>query len=449
MSGKETQRIRDPVHGLIVFGGGNDAHQNETDRIAWRLLNTREFQRLRRIRQLGFSDLVYPGATHSRLAHAIGVYHTARRLIEVIRRRQDKTHDDKERARVVLLATLLHDIGHGSFSHVFEHAPYASKRHEDWGAEIVQGETEVNHQVLREVDEVLPEHIGALLKEEIPKDFYATVVSSQFDADRLDYVQRDRLMTGVEFAHLDFDWLLDCLEVGTITIDQDEPVEVPCLYLNFKGVQVAEEYLQARFRFYTMVYMHKTTRAAEKMLDALLKTVTKDLRNCELARRDPILRYFTSESPSLGSYLDLDDAAVWATLAALAESPSHPLASDLARRLRERRLYKCFDIGIQDSSGGNLYNRFRRKLRESHTEKYNTLLFDDAKIALYKWYDFADSSVLNKVLVKTRAEDQEPRDIADVSSIVSALREEERIQRVYAPDQNQIEEVRQIMEEVR
>ncbi len=302
--------------------------------------------------------------------------------------------------------------------------------------------------MLREVDEVLPEHIGALLKEEIPKDFYATVVSSQFDADRLDYVQRDRLMTGVEFAHLDFDWLLDCLEVGTITIDQDEPVEVPCLYLNFKGVQVAEEYLQARFRLYTMVYMHKTTRAAEKMLDALLKTVTKDLRNCELARRDPVLRYFTSESPSLGSYLDLDDAAVWATLAALAESPSHPLASDLARRLRERRLYKCFDIGIQDSSGGNLYNRFRRKLRESHTEKYNTLLFDDAKVALYKWYDFADSSVLNKVLVKTRAEDQEPRDIADVSNIVPALREEERIQRVYAPDQNQIEEVRQIMEEV-
>ncbi len=95
-----------------------------------------------------------------------------------------------------------------------------------------------------------------------------------------------------------------------------------------------------------------------------------------------------------------------------------------------------------------MYNRFRRKLRESHTEKYNTLLFDDAKIALYKWYDFADSSVLNKVLVKTRAEDQKPRDIADVSSIVPALREEERIQRVYAPDQNQIVEVRQIMEEV-
>ena len=119
MSDKKTQRIRDPVHGLVVFGGGNDPHQNDTDRIAWRLLNTREFQRLRRIRQLGFSDLVYPGATHSRLAHAIGVYHTARQLIEVIQRRQDQPHD-KERARVVLLAALLHDIGHGPFSHVFE-----------------------------------------------------------------------------------------------------------------------------------------------------------------------------------------------------------------------------------------------------------------------------------------------------------------------------------------
>ena len=447
MNDKETQRIRDPVHGLIVFGGGNDAHRNETDRIAWRLLNTREFQRLRRIRQLGFSDLVYPGATHSRLAHAIGVYHTARRLVEVIRRRQDETNEDKERTRVVLLAALLHDIGHGPFSHVFEHAAYSvglKKRHEDWSADIIQGDTEVN-QVLRKVDAALPERIGALLKGEEPKDIYATVVSSQFDADRLDYVQRDRLMTGVEFAHLDFDWLLDCLEVGSTTIDdRDELVQEPCLYLNFKGVQVAEEYLLARFRLYTMVYMHKTTRAAEKMLDALLKTVAEDLRNCELARRDPVLRYFTSESPTLGSYLDLDDAAVWATMTALAElSSSHPLVSNLARRLRERRLYKCFDIGIRDNPGDNLYNRFRHKLSEEYTEKYDTLLFDNEEVALSKWSDLMSSPV-NKVLVKTRAEDQEPRDIADVSSIVSALRRAERIQRIYAPDQTQIEEIKKI-----
>ena len=447
MSDKKTQRVRDPVHGLVVFGGGNDPHQNETDHIAWRLLNTREFQRLRRIRQLGFCDLVYPGATHSRLAHAIGVYHTARRLIEVIRRRQDGTYDP-ERARVVLLAALLHDIGHGPFSHVFEHAAKAaglSKRHEDWGAEIVQGDTEVNH-VLREVDETLPEYVGALLKEENPEDIYATIVSSQFDADRLDYLQRDRLMTGVQFAHLDRDWLLDCLEVGSITIGEKEPVAAPCLYLNFKGVRVAEEYLEARFRLYTMVYMHKTTRAAEKMLDVLLRTAAKDLRGDELARRDPILRYFTSEKPLLDSYLNLDDAAVWSTLAALASS-SHTQVSELADRLRHRRLYKCFDVGVLDEPGGNLYNRFRHTLRKGHTEKYGSYLFDDATAALYKWYSFEDSSALNKILVKTPVDDPEPKDIATVSGVVRSLRDAERIQRVYASDEDQVNTLRKIMRE--
>ena len=447
MSDKETQRVRDPVHGLVVFGGGNDPHQNETDRIAWRLLNTREFQRLRRLRQLGFSDLVYPGATHSRFAHAIGVYHTARHLIEVIRRRQDGTYDP-ERARVVLLAALLHDIGHGPFSHVFEQSARAAglkKRHEDWGSEIVEGDTEVN-QVLKEVDKTLPENVSALLKEENPEDIYSTIVSSQFDADRLDYLQRDRLMTGVQFAHLDRDWLLDCLEVGSITIGEDEPVPAQCLYLNFKGVRVAEEYLEARFRLYTMVYMHKTTRAAEKMLEALLSTAAKVLRDHELARQDPTLRYFTSGSPSLDSYLDLDDAAVWTTLSALALS-SHNQVSELASRLRDRRLYKCFDVGVLDESGGNMYWRLRRVLRERYPDKYDSLLFDDETVTLYKWYDFRDASALNKVLVKVHPNQAEPIDIASESKIVRALRDAERIQRVYASDQGQVNTLRGIMQE--
>ena len=363
MIDNETSRIRDPVHGLIVFGDRNDKAGNETDDIAWRLLNTPEFQRLRRIRHLGFSDLVYPGATHSRFAHAVGVYHTARLLIEVIRRRLKNREFDKERATVALLAALLHDIGHGPLSHVFEQASQATggtKRHEDWSAEILQGDTEVNS-ILQEVDKGLPREISAVIKEEEPKDIYATVVSSQFDADRLDYLQRDRLMTGVEFAHLDRDWLFDCLEVGSVTIDEDAPVRVPCLYLNLKGLQVAEEYLEARFRLYKAVYMHKTTRAAEKMLGSMLKTFTLDYRDSQLAQQEPLLRYFVDESPSLGSYLELDDASVWTTLATLAASSDTHVA-ELASRLRERRLYKCLDVGMQaqDEAQGNLYLRFRR-----------------------------------------------------------------------------------------
>lgn len=414
MIDSKTWRIRDPVHGLIVFGDGNDNAQNETDEIAWRLLNAPEFQRLRRIRHLGFSDLVYPGATHSRFAHAVGVYHTARLLIEVIRRRLKNQDFNEARARVALLAALLHDIGHGPLSHVFEQAAQATgrkKRHEDWSAEIIQGDTKVNS-ILQESDTALPTEISAVIKEEEPKDIYATVVSSQFDADRLDYLQRDRLMTGVEFAHLDLNWLLDCLEVGPITVEMDGPEEIQCLYLNFKGLQVAEEYLEARFRLYKAVYMHKTTRAAEKMLCSMLETFSRDSQDSQLAKQEPFLQYFTDESPTLGSYLELDDASVWTTVAALATS-SHTHVAELASRLRQRRLYKCFDIGIRDKPQGNLYNRCRRKLSAEYKE-YDSLLLDDAEVVFYRWYDFDDSSALNKVLVKTRGEEQEPQDIANV-----------------------------------
>ena len=450
---REVQRVRDPVHGLIVFGGGSDPYQNETDLIAWRLLNTREFQRLRRIRQLGFSDLVFPGATHSRFAHSIGVYHVARQLVDVVERRQLEQDEqpDKERARVVLLAALLHDIGHGPFSHVFEEVATDLKlpgRHEDLGADIIQGDTEING-VLQEVDKELPKQIGALLKDKDPEDVYTTIVSSQFDADRLDYLQRDRLMTGVGFAHLDFDWLIDCLEVGSVTIGSGKDLaEVPCLYLGPKGLQVAEEYLEARFRLYTMVYMHKTTRAAEKMLAALLTKAVKCLADDSLMQTNPVLRYLAPGGTplDLGAYLDLDDASVWSAIAALESLKQHPRISKLAGRLRHRDLYKCLDIGSRDRQEGNLYNRFRRKLQSTCQGGDGHVLFDDASVTLYKRYGFKDASALNTVLVKAHITDSEPRDIAVESSVVKAFRDAERIQRVYAPDQEDIARLQKIME---
>ena len=444
---RRTQRIRDPVHGLIVFGGSTDRHRNETDLIAWRLLNTLEFQRLRRIRQLGFSDLVFPGATHSRFAHSVGVYHMARRLADVIARRLSGKRD-LDRERVVLLAALLHDIGHGPFSHAFEAVAGAAglrRRHEGWSAEIVREDTSVNR-VLREADETLPKKIGTLLREEEEKDIYSAIVSSQFDADRLDYIQRDRLMTGVEFGHIDCDWLLDCLEVGTVTVGTDDPVEVPCLYLGPKGVQVAEEYLEARSRLYRMVYMHKTTRAAEKMLEALLGSVASRMKDSELARQEPVMRYLTSENPTLDYYLPLDDSTIWAALSIYSGLPD-PNVSELAKRLRNRILYKCVDIGVHDTPGGNLYSRFRRTLDQSCPNWQNEILFDDATVAPYKWYNF-DEYALNKVLVKTQEDMAEPTDILDVSNIVKTLRSESHIQCAYAPDAEWTTALQKILVEV-
>ena len=443
----ETFRIRDPVHGLIVFGGSGDHHRDETDRIAWRLLNTPEFQRLRRIRQLGFSELVFPGATHSRFAHSIGVYHTARRLADVVAHRRGAPDPDRE--RIALLAALLHDIGHGPFSHVFESVgrKVPRKGHEDWSAEIVLGDTEVNR-VLRNADERLPDSVAKLLKAEIPEDIYASIVSSQLDADRLDYVQRDRLATGVDFAHIDRDWLFDCMDVGSITIGEREPYTVPCLFLGPKGLEVAEEYLEARFRLYRMVYMHKTTRAAEKMLETVLKRAN-EAAPANTVRSDPLLRYFAASAPTLGAYLALDDSTVWAALAALAEG-SIPTASDIAGRLRGRQLYKCVDVGVRGEPGGNLYGRFRKALNESTIQHRRDVLYDDPTITFYKLYDFSDPSALGKVLIKPRSDMPEPVDVLDHSAVVAALKHAryDRFARVYAPDAETADEVRELLREV-
>ena len=198
--------------------------------------------------------------------------------------------------------------------------------------------------------------------------------------------------------------------------------------------------------------MHKTTRAADKMLEALLKAAASSLRNDSLARREPVLRYLTAATPSLDAYLRLDDAAVLAALVEYAEC-STPRVAELAGRLRDRNLYKCLEVGSRDEPQGNLYLQFRRELNERCIEWAGDLLFDDeSTVTPYMWYDFNDSSALNKVLVKARADRSEPKDIAEVSPIIKALYNNGRpgrVQRVYAPDREKIEDLGKILQEVR
>ena len=190
-----TQRVRDPVHGLIVFRA-----ENKLDQLAWRLLDAPEFQRLRRIRQLGVSEFVFPNATHTRFAHSVGVFHTARKLVEIIQREirdVDQTFDDG-RAEVAVVAALLHDLGHGPFSHAFESVQRSrgiGKKHETWSAEIIQN---AGGGIRLLLDDHRPgsgfcEEVAKLIETDDPTDIYHAVVSSSFDADRLDYLRRDRL----------------------------------------------------------------------------------------------------------------------------------------------------------------------------------------------------------------------------------------------------------------
>lgn len=182
MTLEPTKRIRDPIHGLIVFN-----LSDEIDQAAWELIDTAEFQRLRRVKQLGVSEFTFPGATHTRFAHCIGVFHVARRLMKVAEKSFAPGAHSAHRMRVALLAALLHDLGHGPFSHAFEEAekarlrafPGAYKNHEKWTADIITNpKGHIEPILTRRFGSSMAGEIAKLLTSE-PADVYAAVVSTK------------------------------------------------------------------------------------------------------------------------------------------------------------------------------------------------------------------------------------------------------------------------------
>ena len=174
----KAERIRDPIHDLIEFS------TDEFERQCWKVVQTPPFQRLRRIKQLGFSEFVYPGATHSRLAHSLGVFNTARQLAAVVKSRRGAAFD-AQAANLAVASALVHDVGHGPFSHAFEGALKGlriGRPHEEWTEKIVL-ETEVRD-ALEGFVPAFSTKVASLFERETPADIYSSIVSSQFDADR-------------------------------------------------------------------------------------------------------------------------------------------------------------------------------------------------------------------------------------------------------------------------
>ncbi len=341
-SSNKPQRIRDPVHDLIEFSTG------AFDQMCWRIIQTRPFQRLRRIKQLGFSELVYPGATHSRFAHSVGVFETARRLAKVIEELQGDGYD-RLRAFEAIAAALVHDLGHGPFSHAFEEVFEALgiEAHEAMSDRLIQ-ETEVKDE-LNGFSPDFATKVAKIVSDKVPADIYAAIVSSQFDSDRLDYMRRDRLMSGVQSSAIDFAWLMANLEVQRVSIGQDESKvkEVETLVVGQKATLAAEAYVLGLFHLYPTVYFHKTTRGAEKLLTALLsRTLRLALdspgNKAGLAEAHPLVRY-AREPDNLNYFCDLDDTVVWGALPLLAEAEDK-CVSELAHRLINRRLFKAIDV---------------------------------------------------------------------------------------------------------
>ena len=449
------QRIRDPVHGLIVFSGSDEFEQ-----LIWSLINTPEFQRLRRIKQLGFSELVYPGATHTRFSHSVGVYYAARELVGLLRNILGSSFS-QEKANVAICAALLHDLGHGPFSHTFEgveKARGARKKHESWTVEIITGETGVG-KILSDYDVKLRHDVSILLEREYPVDIYSSIVSSQFDADRIDYLRRDKLMTGTEHGGFDWAWLLNNLEIENITIggeDEQEPFEVEGLILGAKGLKAAEGYLLGRSHLYTQVYMHKATRGAEKMLEHLLSRlfsliIDGDAKKTGLPNNHPLIQYFSEGGDKLENYLLLDDAVIWGSLSLMEDSEDERLA-ELAMRLRNRILYKCFDVGAQaEIIGSDTKGKFRKLLSEALANGRilaGDVLQDRATVSAYKFRDYESPDALTKVTIRLPDGSGHHEDVARLSPVINALGDE-KIFRVYARHPGAMTELTKIWQEVK
>lgn len=343
------QRIRDPLHNLVEFG------TSQFESVLWRVIQTRPFQRLRRIKQLGFSEFVYPGATHTRFAHCVGVFHTARHLMQIIERHiRSSGHQFKDhQAQVALAAALVHDLGHGMFSHAFEEVGKALNlpmaQHESVSDVLIR-KGEVSDVLTKEMGSGFANDVADVIKQGRPGNLYDAVVSSQFDADRLDYMQRDRLMTGVQNSGIDFRWLMANLEIGEIPVGVDDEAagkKIETFVLGPKAFYAAETYVLALFQLYPTIYLHKATRAAEKLFSILMLQIVRLVRDGKFDRTGlpathPMVR-FAEEPDSLDHALSLDDTVFWGALPMMATA-SDELISEIALCLRDRRLPKCIDI---------------------------------------------------------------------------------------------------------
>lgn len=319
--------FRDPVHNDIVI----------TEQVIYDLINTPEFQRLRRIKQLGTTGYTFHGGEHSRFSHCLGVYDIARRLVERFNTSYDhvwKTED----SLLTMTAALLHDIGHGAYSHTFERL--FDTDHEDMTRRIITSPETSIHQVLCQVSPHFPEKVAAVIGHTYPNRQVEELISSQIDADRMDYLLRDSYFTGVSYGQFDLTRILSIIQ----------PLENGIAFA-YNGLHAVEDYLIRRYQMYMQVYFHPASRAIEVLLQNLLKRA-KFLypdHKAYFQLTSPNLVPFFEQTFDLKDYLSLDDGVMNAYFQTWQTSPDKILA-DLARRLVNRQVFKSvtFDEADKD-----------------------------------------------------------------------------------------------------
>jgi HD superfamily phosphohydrolase len=308
--------FNDPIYGFITIPNS----------LIFDLIEHRFFQRLRRISQMGLSYLVYPGAHHTRFHHALGSMHLMQKAIQVLRFKGVEISSDEETG--LLIAILLHDIGHGPFSHAMEHSIVNGISHEEISIHFME---ELNAQFNGSLTLAI-----AIFKEDYPRKFMCQLISSQLDMDRADYLKRDSFYTGVAEGNINSERLITMLNV----VDDNLVVEE-------KGIYSVEKFLVARRFMYWQVYLHKTGLVAEQLLTRILQRAKELVKQGESLECSNALNYFLSNEISesnfnektLHIFSELDDVDV---LAAIKHWQNHKdfVLSNLCEMVLNRELLK-------------------------------------------------------------------------------------------------------------
>ena len=334
--------VNDPVYGFITI---------PTDLI-YDVIQEPVFQRLRRIRQLGLTDLVYPGALHTRFHHALGAMHLMTRTLESFRIKGNYIYDTE--AEAVLLAILLHDIGHGPFSHTLEYGLLRGVDHEDLSLFIMEQLNEKYKGALTLAIQVF--------RGKYHRKFLHELVTSQLDMDRLDYLKRDSYFTGVSEGTIGAERIIQMLNI----VDDQLVVEE-------KGIYSIENFLSTRRLMYWQVYLHKTTISADRILNNIIdrvKFLYKDNNNlftpfnlAPFLKNEVKIEDFKSGSKYLDHFTQLDDHDIWYSLKCWSGADD-PVLADLSTRLLNRNLFQILISG--EKPGKQIIQNLTRKLMKAY-----------------------------------------------------------------------------------
>jgi HD superfamily phosphohydrolase len=413
-----SERIyRDPVHNIIRLR--TDTAEGE---LMMKLIDAPEFQRLRRIKQLGLGLYTYQGAEHSRFTHSLGAFHLMTRVLDRFGERYLIKPEDRVAARA---AALLHDVGHGSFSHVMEKV--LNFHHEKWTVQALLSEQTEIGQLLRSHSSELPNKVASIIEGSFQPSSLAQLVSSQLDVDRMDYLLRDSLMTGAKYGIYDLEWIINALAI-------DESADR--IYVEARGLYAVEEYLQARYYMFRQVYFHRTLRSAEAILRSIIRRALNlhaegiDVWHAPGTAFGKILR---REDLTITEHLQVDDSDVvfhvkqW-------QNSADAILGDLSKRFTHRRLFKAIDLDMPPAEKDQFLASARKLVSQAGFDPDYYFIEDRASdVPYYNYYSANRAEPKTHIYVENGYAHPQIMEISEVSDVIKGLQQRYELHRVCFP----------------